>query len=203
MDMSCERYEYDEEMERRFIEEAEKLEPKVREMIKEAMDEVKEVETEMWKKAKFVASYAGGIADYFYDTAQCKMFRGPIGKVLPALIKYGDVGISEAEGRIVRREKVIAKLKRRIDETMQELKDIERKLKRRPSKLLEERKRIFESDLQAYKKALEEVEKGVTIPIERRKVEEADEFTRLVQIFCRHEYVVNGRCVTCGKVIGK
>ena len=33
--------------------------------------------------------------------------------------------------------------------------------------------------------------------------DEVDEFTRLVQLFCKHYYVVNGRCVTCHKVIGK
>ena len=30
-----------------------------------------------------------------------------------------------------------------------------------------------------------------------------DKFTLLVQAFCRHEHIMNGRCVTCGKVIGK
>jgi ElaB/YqjD/DUF883 family membrane-anchored ribosome-binding protein len=153
--MSCEKYEYDEELERRFAEEAERLELKVQERLKEAMNEVKEVESDVWGKARFVVSYAGGVADYFYDTVQCKMFRGPSAKMLPVLIKHGDVGILEAEGRIIRKRNVIAKLKAKIDATMQELKEIERKLKRKPSKFLEERRKILESDLQAYRKALQ------------------------------------------------
>lgn len=38
------------------------------------------------------------------------------------------------------------------------------------------------------------------LPENEQKSEEIDEFTRLVQIFCRHEHIINNRCVTCGKV---
>jgi len=38
------------------------------------------------------------------------------------------------------------------------------------------------------------------LPGNKQESEEIDEFTRLVQIFCRHEHIINNRCVTCGKV---
>jgi hypothetical protein len=90
---------------------------------------------QVWK-ARFTISYSDGIADYIYDNQQGTRFRAPAGKILPVLIKYGDVAILEGPGKLIRREKVIEELKRQLNEL--------KKRKRRDKELLARLTRAIE-----------------------------------------------------------
>jgi hypothetical protein len=149
-----EAYEYDEELEKRYVEAARELDLKVAAEISRAMREAEEGCIMLEREARFIVSPAGGIADYIYDTIEMKYFRAPMGMVLPVLIRHGNVGLRIDSGRIVRKSKVIGLLRRRLDDTLIEVRNLEAKLKRKPSRYLEEKKKLFEEEALALTKAL-------------------------------------------------
>jgi hypothetical protein len=149
-----ESYEYDEGLEKRYVEAARELDLKVAVAIGRAMREAEEGCLQLEREARFIVSPAGGVADYIYDTIEGKYFRAPMGMVLPVLIRHGNVGLRMDSGRIVRKTKVINLLRRRLDDTLREVSSLEAKLKRRPSRYLEEKKKLFEEEALALTKAL-------------------------------------------------
>jgi hypothetical protein len=104
-----------------------------------------------WIVARFIVSPADGIADYVYDNESQTRFRAP-SVIIYVLIKYGDVVVLPST--IIRREKVIAELRRMLDEATRELQDIERKLRKRKSQILERLRDSWRSDIEKITRAL-------------------------------------------------
>jgi hypothetical protein len=122
------RHEYRQDLEHKYMVEAQGI-VEFAEEIKAAVYRVREPVVspgDVWK-ARFTVSYAGGVADYIYDNVEGARFRAPAGTVLPVLIKYGDVSILEGPGMIVRKDKVVAELKRMLEEDRMWLRKTKRK----------------------------------------------------------------------------
>jgi len=104
-----------------------------------------------WTSARFVISPADGISDYVYDNETKIRFRAPA-VIIYVLIRYGDVVVLPST--IIRKERVIAELKKMLDEATRELQDIEKKLKRRRSQILEKLRDSWRSDVKKITRAL-------------------------------------------------
>jgi hypothetical protein len=140
------RHEYRPDLEQKYLRKAFEI-SEFAEEIKIAIYRVREPVTQpndAWK-TRFTVSYAGGIADYIYDNVEGARFRAPAGTILPLLIKYGDVSILEGPGMIVRKDKVVAELKRMLEEDRMWLRKTKRK----------DLKEVYEKSVERLTKAIQ------------------------------------------------
>jgi hypothetical protein len=148
-------YIYREELEELYTSEAEHV-TEIRDVILSAMKRAEERCIDPWNEpVRFVVSPADGIADYIYDNKSKSRFRAPMFKILPVLIKYGDIVVLEGPGKLIKKSRVISELERMLEEAKGELESVEKKLKKRKSSYLEERKRFLESEIARIARALE------------------------------------------------
>jgi hypothetical protein len=118
-------YEYDPEYLKRFEMEALRIVGKFFDiMIREVMRSVRwvmEFTDDPWG-ARFTVVYHDGFEDYVYDNDAKKMFRAPLERIVPILLRYGDVGIIDYPQKgfrmIVRRDRVVEDLKARLIEML-------------------------------------------------------------------------------------
>jgi tRNA uridine 5-carbamoylmethylation protein Kti12 len=150
-------YYYDPELENQYLNEAERAKY-IKDVIAEVVKRVWEpLSADPWTEptVRFVASPADGIADYVYDKESKRRFRGPLLRLLPVLLRYGDIAVLEGAGKLVRRSRVIGELERVLSEKRRELEALEKKLKKRRSSYLEELKAALESHIAEVTRALE------------------------------------------------
>jgi hypothetical protein len=73
-------------------------------------------------EARFTVVYHDGFEDYVYDNEAKKMFRAPLERIVPILLRYGDVGIIDYPQKgfrmIVKRDRVIDDIKGRFVERL-------------------------------------------------------------------------------------
>ena len=93
-------------------------------MVREVMRSVRcvmEFTDDPWG-ARFTVVYHDGVEDYVYDNDVKKMFRAPLERIVPILLRYGDVGIVDYPEKgyrmIVRKDRVIEDLKDRLIEML-------------------------------------------------------------------------------------
>jgi hypothetical protein len=118
-------YEYDPEYLKRFEMEVLRISEKLFElMIREIMRSarwVMEFTDDPWG-ARFTVVYHDGVDDYVYDNSVKKMFRAPLERIVPILLRYGDVGIVDYPEKgyrmIVKKDRVIDDLKDRLKEML-------------------------------------------------------------------------------------
>jgi hypothetical protein len=118
-------YEYDPEYLKRFEMEVLRISEKLFElMIREIMRSAKwvmEFTDDPWG-ARFTVVYHDGVDDYVYDNSVKKMFRAPLERIVPILLRYGDVGIVDYPEKgfrmIVKKDRVIDDLKDRLKEML-------------------------------------------------------------------------------------
>jgi hypothetical protein len=114
-------YEYDPEYLKRFEMEVLRISGELVElMIREIMRSVKWVmkfTDDPWR-ARFTVVYHDGVEDYVYDNSVKKMFRAPLERIVPILLRYGDVGIIDYPQKgyqmIVTRDWVVEDIKDRL-----------------------------------------------------------------------------------------
>ena len=151
-------YIYREELEKLYLSEAERI-AEIRDVILSAMRRAEEQlgSVDPWSDstARFVISPADGIADYIYDNKTRVRFRAPMFRVMPVLIKHGDIVLLEGPGKLIRKSRVISELERMLEDAKRELERIERRLKRSKSRYLEELKLTWESEIFKITRALE------------------------------------------------
>jgi hypothetical protein len=118
-------YEYDPEYLKRFEMEVLRISEKLFElMIREIMRSarwVMEFADDPWG-VRFTVVYHDGVDDYVYDNVAKKMFRAPLERIVPILLRYGDVGIIDYPEKgsrvLVRRDRVIEDIKDRLIERL-------------------------------------------------------------------------------------
>jgi hypothetical protein len=118
-------YEYDPEYLKRFeMEVLRVLGNLVEVMIREVMRSarwVMEFTDDPWG-ARFTVVYHDGVDDCVYDNSVKKMFRAPLERIVPILLRYGDVGIvdypEKGSRMLVRKDRVIEDLKDRLIEML-------------------------------------------------------------------------------------
>jgi len=124
-DLQLEGYEFDVEYLKWFEMEASRISGKLFEIVvREVMRSVKwvmEFTDDPWR-ARFTVVYHDGVDDYVYDNSVKKMFRAPLERIVPILLRYGDVGIVDYPEKgfrmLVRRDRVVEDLKDRLMEML-------------------------------------------------------------------------------------
>jgi hypothetical protein len=114
-------YEYDPEYLKRFEAEVLRIYEKLFEVIiREIMRSARwsmEFTDDPWR-ARFTVVYHDGVNDYVYDNSVKKMFRAPLERIVPILLRYGDVGVidypQEGYRMIVTRDRVVEDIKDRL-----------------------------------------------------------------------------------------
>jgi uncharacterized coiled-coil protein SlyX len=154
----CVEYIYREELEELYLSEAERI-AEIRDVMLSAVRRAEEPlgNLDPWSDstARFVISPADGIADYIYDNKTRARFRAPMFRVMPALIKHGDIVLLEGPGKLIKKSRVISELEKQLENAKRELEKTERKLRRYRSKYLEEQKSLWESEILKITRALE------------------------------------------------
>jgi hypothetical protein len=141
-------YEYDPEYLKRFEMEVLRISEKLFElMIREIMRSAKwvmEFTDDPWG-ARFTVVYHDGVDDYVYDNSVKKMFRAPLERIVPILLRYGDVGIIDYPEKgyrmLVKKDRVIDDLKDRLIERLKWV--VERGLKRTVNEWFEELSELY------------------------------------------------------------
>jgi hypothetical protein len=140
-------YTYDHELERKMVEEGEKLGAVGRTIVEIA----KKVAEQWYGPYTTVIAYVSvneGIADYIY--VGDRMFRAPWKVVFPVLLKhYGEVVIDNV--KLVRKDKVVGEIRKEVEMLKQEI----AKLAKRKSKSANEVRELLEKDLNLLSQALD------------------------------------------------
>jgi thiol-disulfide isomerase/thioredoxin len=94
-----------------------------RQTIMESVGRVMEHTNDPWG-VRFTVVYYDGFEDYVYDNEVRKMFRAPLERIVPILLRHGDVGIvdypEKGSKMLVRRDRVIEDLKDKLVEKLRE-----------------------------------------------------------------------------------